>query len=125
MAKQLIYQFDINGQVKTLNFGMYCWEMFCEKMDIGPDEIITVFMGKTTFKAMRLIAYCGIVANDFIQGVPDSVSESDIIKWLNDVPDVMQDIFNAAMKAFIGPQTEKEISKPQKKSPSRSKKSKK
>ena len=126
MAKQRIYQFDLNGQTKTLDFGMYCWELFGEMMHVGPDQIMTVFHGETTFRAMRTVVYCGIVANDYLHDAPPSVTEADIVKWLNDSPEVLGSIFTTAMQVFfdIDAKAEK-TEKAQKKSPLRSRKSKK
>jgi hypothetical protein len=107
MAKQLIHQFDINGQTRTFNFGMYCWEIFCEKMDVAPGDMLTVFQGGKTFKAIRFVVYCGIVANDFLNGVPDSVTEREVAAWLNNEPDGMGLIFNAAMLTFYDTEAEK------------------
>lgn len=122
MARQLKYEFEIGGKVRVLDFGMYCWELFCEKMNIGPDNLLFVFQGGTTFKAMRLVVYCGIVSNDFLSGRPDSVTEEEVTKILNDSPEAMNEVFKTAMTCFYG---EAEKKKKAKQSHSRSKKSKK
>lgn len=124
MAKQLKYQFDINGQTRTLDFGMYCWELFCEKMEVKPDHIQAPFLDHRQFKAARLLVYCGIVANDCLSGQPDSVTEQDVIKWLNADPDVMNLIYETAMKTFYGID-EIKVKEDDKKKVSRSRKSKK
>lgn len=122
MAKQIKYEFIIGGEKRTLDFGMYFWEIFCEKMDIGPDNLLTVFTGASTFKSMRLMTYCGIISNDFLNGMPDSVTEEEVARMLNDNPEVMNEIFAKAMSVFFGGE---ETEKKKKASPSRSKKSKK
>lgn len=100
MAKQLVYQFEIGGETLTMNFGMYCWELFCEKMDIDPSNLLSVFQGGKTFKSMRMIAYCGIMADDYMNDRPSVLSEKDIAKFLNDDPKMMNDIFDAALNTF-------------------------
>lgn len=124
MARQLKFEFELGGNSVVLDFGMYCWELFCEKMNIGPDELLAAFQGGTTFKSMRMLAYCGLSANDFLLDVPETYTEVEVAKMLNDSPEVMNDIFNKAMECFYGIKEEKPKSG-QKKSPSRSKKSKK
>lgn len=125
MAKQLIYQFDIGGQTRTLNFGMYFWELFCEKMGVGPSDIMSVFKDGGTFRGMRMIVFCGIAAHDFLNDLPTSITESDTAKWLNDSPEMMGDIFTIAMRTLFGVSEKTEGNGNQKKSPSRSPKSKK
>lgn len=122
MAKQTKYEFIIGGEKRILDFGMYFWEIFCEKMNIGPDNLLTVFTGASTFKSMRLMTYCGIISNDFLNGIPDSVTEAEVAKMLNDNPEVMSEIFTKGMSVFYGGG---ETEKKRKVSPSRSKKSKK
>ena len=42
MAKQLRFEYELGGEKRVLNFGYLCWEIYCETMDIGPDEIVSV-----------------------------------------------------------------------------------
>lgn len=127
MAKQLVYQFELGGQTRTLNFGMYCWELFCEKMNIGPSDIMSVFKDGGTFRAMRMIIFCGIAANDFLNDLPISVTENDTAKWMNESPTLLGKVFTTAMNTFFDIDGKKEEGpeRGQKKSPSRSKRSKK
>lgn len=126
--KQLIYQFDIAGTTRTLDFGMSCWEMFCEKMDVAPSDILSVFQGGKTFRSMRMVAYCGIAAHDYLEGKPSTVTEQEVAKWLNANPQVMESIFAAALGTFYGVDTsavKAETEPASKKKASRSAKSKK
>lgn len=106
MAKQLKYQFDIDGKTLTMDFGMYCWEVFCEKMDIRPEDMVLSFDGPSTFKRMRMVAVCGSIANDYLEDNPDPMSEKEITRILNGNPEITKTIFETAMSTFFG--TEKE-----------------
>lgn len=126
MAKQLVYQFELGGQTRTLNFGWYCWELFGEKMDVNPDEVIACFQGPKTFRAMRIVVYCAIVANDYLNRLPNSVTEQDVAIWLNENGEIMNEIIVAALQNFTGINADEiEVKNPSKKKSSRSKRSKK
>lgn len=101
MKTKTVYQFDIDGQTRTFDFGMYCWSLFCEKMDVSPAEVLTAFTGPQTFKALRYLLFFGITANDHLRGLPDSITEVESVKMINDSPELIGDIFNVAVEAFI------------------------
>lgn len=148
MAKQIIYQFDIGGQTRTLNFGMLAWDIFCETMNVslgksmgcfavlktdesgnpieGENGLFMYNESPSIGRASRVICYAGIVSNDRLNGVPDSVSLADIDAIYNETPEIIADIASTA----INVRTEKILDQVKadngsKKKASRSKKSKK
>lgn len=156
MAKQLIYQFDINGTTRTLNFGMLAWDIFCEEMDISLLHSMECFArprkdeagnpaidaeGNIQYepspqvgKASRMICYAGIVCNDRLNGIPDSVTLAEVNSLYNDDPDMIADIAAVAIdlrlekvRDKLDAQKEKAAAEapPSKKKASRSMKSKK
>lgn len=128
MARQRVFEIEIGGKKRTLDFGLYCWEVFCEKMNVPPGEILGVFQGPATFKAMRILLFSAIIANDFLYGQPNSVTEREVAGWLNDDPGKIQEIFTIAISNLM-PEVQEDVpqkvSKDNKKKASRSKTSKK
>lgn len=100
MARQLIHDIELGGASRRLNFGMVCWEFFCERMDVGPTDILPAFMGKTSFRAMRILVYSAIAADDFIKQQPVSVTEAEVAGWLNEDPGKIGEIFTLAARVL-------------------------
>lgn len=100
MARQLIHDIELGGAPRRLNFGMVCWEFFCERMDAGPTDILPAFMGKTSFRAMRILVYSAIAADDFIKQQPVSVTEAEVAGWLNEEPGKIGEIFILAARVL-------------------------
>lgn len=101
MAKQIEFEFDIAGVKRSLNFGMYCWEVFCDKMGISASEIVSSFQTGNVFKAMRMLVISGIDAHDYLAGNPNSVKEVEVTRWINDDPGFIDKVFGSAMSVFI------------------------
>jgi len=101
MEKVTVYQFDVKGQTLTLDFGMYCWDLFCERMHASPSRISEVFSGSQTFKAMRCLIVCGVEANAYLRDLPNSATEADVTKIINDSPEIMGKMVRVAFETFI------------------------
>ena len=93
-------------------------------MDIEPENFAKIFQGPQTFRAMRMVVFCGIAADNFLNEKPVLITELDTAKWLNESPEVIDVIFKTALAAFMGIKRD-DIPKSEKKNPSRSGKSKK
>ena len=101
MKKTTVFQFVAQGRTLTLDFGWYCWELFCEKMNVSPSRITEVFTGPHTLKAIRCLIVCGVEANAYLRDLPKSITEADVTKMINDSPELMGEILNTAAGAFI------------------------
>lgn len=101
MAKQLRFEYELGGEKRVLNFGYLCWEIYCETMDIGPDEIVSVLKTSKSFKAMRTLIYSAIRAQQMLDKSTIIISEDDIIPWINDDFDKVQEIFYQAAGSLI------------------------
>lgn len=125
MARQVVFDFDLGGSTRRLNFGMACWEFFCERMNVPPADILASFTGPTLFKAVRMVVYSAIASHDYLKGSPPSVTEIDVANWLNEDPGLIQEIFTIAV-AVLAPEVQDVVkNNGQKKSRSHSGKSKK
>lgn len=118
MARQTTFRVELGGESRLLNFGMVCWEFFCEEMNVSPTDILNIFQGPKTFRSMRVLVSCAIKAHDYLAEAPTEITEVQIAGWLNDEPEKMEQVFTLAMTCLIP----EEGAEPIKNTPSKKKK---
>lgn len=127
MARQLVYEFDIDGEKIIIDFGLKCWEVFCEEMDIPMEGIINSFQGGQQIKAAKVLFYAGLCSYHFVNRMPFNMSKEDVEILLNNRYDIVEKTTEFGLNELLIMISEAKLKDEKKKkvSPSRSKKSKK
>lgn len=100
--KRGYYTAEIGGKKRTMRFNMNFWAEFTESLNIGLEELGSIFSKGISISAIRSLIYCGLITYDREEGNEIDYNIYNVGSWLDDFDaKKIEDIVGAMMESKI------------------------